>query len=115
MKSLQQGIWQGHTLSLLYFQVSPLVLVEKKAKGSFRHIHNLSYPEVNDQIEKFKSSIKYQTLDDAIQTILTLGPGCVLSKTDIHLAFKIIPVHPTDWPKLGIFWESEYWFDLTPP
>ncbi len=33
---------------------------------------------VNDQIEKYKGSVKYQTLDDTIQTILTLSPGCVL-------------------------------------
>ncbi len=87
------------------FQVSQLALVEKKAKGFFRLIHNLSYPEVesvNDQIEKFKGSIKYQTLDDAIQTILTLAPGCVLSKTDIHHAFKIIPVQQTG-PSLESF------------
>ncbi len=47
------------------FQVSPLALVEKKAKGSFRLIHNLSYPEgesVNEQIEKYKGSVKYQLL-----------------------------------------------------
>ncbi len=95
-----------------------MALVEKKAKGSLRLIHNLCYPEgesVNDQIKKYKGSVKYQTLDDAIQTILTLGPGCVLNKTDICHAFKIIPVHPTDWSKLGIFWKSKYWFDLSLP
>ena len=98
------------------FQVSPLALVEKKKKGSYRLIHNLSYPEgssVNDHIERAKGSVRYQRLDDAIDTILRLGPGCVLSKTDLEHAYKLIPVHMSDVAKLGLWWDHGYWVDLT--
>ena len=97
---------------------SPLALVEKKKPGSYRLIHNLSFPagsSVNDQISKYKGSVRYQRIDDAIDSILELGPGCVLSKSDLEHAFKIIPVHGLDVPKLGIYWEGSFWCDLTLP
>ncbi len=89
-------------LPLSGFKVSPLALVEKKAKAKYCLIHNWSFLEgdsVNDQIEKHKGSNQYQTLDSTIGAILTLGPGCTLGKTDIHHTFKIIPVQPSDWSK----------------
>ncbi len=87
-------------------------------KGKYRLIHNHSFPDdksVSDQIAKHKGSVKYQTIDDAIESILTLGIGCILSKMDILHAFKVIPVNPCDWAKLGLYWDSVYWFDLTLP
>ncbi len=92
---LSREVAAGHLASpfqqppLPGFQVSPLALIEKKKKGSYRLIHNLSYPDgssVNDHISKFKGSVRYQRLDNAIDTILKLGAGCVLSKTDLEHA-----------------------------
>ncbi len=114
--NLKKAAWLGHLMSH-HYEVSKfthLSLQRKKSKGKYC----LSFPDgdfVNDQIENYKGSVKYQTLDEAIDTILTLCPGCTLSKTDIHHRFKIILVHPLDWSKLGIFWNSKYWFDLTLP
>ena len=53
--------------------VSLLALIEKKRKGSDQLIHDLSHPKsssVNDKISKDKGTVKYQTLDNAIDTIL---------------------------------------------
>lgn len=32
-------------------------------------------------------------------------------KYDILNAFRIVPVHPDDWPLLGLSWENEFYFD----
>ena len=34
-----------------------------------------------------------------------------MAKTDIKSAFRIIPVHPLEYPLLGIKWPNEYYFD----
>ena len=34
-----------------------------------------------------------------------------MAKTDIKSAFRIIPVHPLEYPLLGIKWANEYYFD----
>ena len=54
-------------------------------------------------------------LNNAIDTILHLGTGCVLSKSDLQHAYKIIPLYSSETPKLGLFWEPGYWKDLTLP
>ncbi len=96
--------------------ISPLALVKKKTKGTYHLIHNLSFPEglsVNDQISKTKGTVKYQHIDDGIESILELEPGCVLPKSDLEHAFKILPVHPNDVPKKGMYWNSSFLYDLT--
>ncbi len=93
------------------FQVSPIVLVEMKKKGTYMLIHNLSYPEgcsVNDHISKEKDTVRYQHIDDVIDTILKLEPGCVLSKTDLQHAYKNLLVHTADISKLGMWWNSAF-------
>ena len=34
-----------------------------------------------------------------------------MAKMDIKCAFRIIPVHPLEYPLLGITWANEYYFD----
>ena len=43
------------------------------------------------------------------------GPACFLAKTDIKSAFRIIPVHPHDYPSLEIKWADNYHFDRCLP
>lgn len=100
------------------FHSSPLALVAKKVPGQWRLIHNLSFPHggsVNDLIAREKGAVTYQTVDTVIESIVKVGPGCVLSKTDIQHAYKIIPVHGSDVPHLGLFWNEAYYCDLTLP
>jgi len=100
------------------FCTSPLGIVPKKAPGEFRLIHHLSYPHgssVNDGIPKELSSVQYATINHAIQHIRTFGPGCWMAKTDIKSAFRIIPVHPTDFHLLGMKWQGEYYYDRCLP
>ena len=99
-------------------RVSPLGVIPKKTPGDFRMIHHLSYPKgasINDNIPAAFSTVKYATVDDAINIIQRLGKGCAMAKTDVRSAFRIVPVHPSDYPLLGFQWEEKWCYDKTLP
>ena len=99
-------------------RVSPLGVIPKKAPGEFRMIHHLSFPygdSINTFIPSEFSTVKYATVDDAINFIKFLGRGCVLAKTDVRSAFRIIPVHPSDYPLLGLQWRGQWYNDRCLP
>ena len=98
--------------------ISPLGLQPKKEPGEFRVIHDLSYPpgkSVNAGIPKDLSSVKYQSVTDAIRLILKIGPHAWLAKTDIKSAFRIIPINPSDFHLLGFKWRGQYFYDKCLP
>ncbi len=55
--------------------------------------------------------MKYATLKDAVTWIQQLGPGCYLAKSDIKSAFRIVPLHPSQYPLMGFKWEGLYYYD----
>ena len=75
------------------FTISPIGLQPKRNPGEFRLIHHLSYPKgssVNDAIPRDLATVKYASIDDSINAIMTLGKGCFMAKTDIK---KCIPYY----------------------
>ena len=95
-------------------QCHPIGVVPKKKPGKFHTILHLSYPpgdSVNDFIPKDEYSLHYITVDKAISAIKRFGRGDWLSKLDIEAAFRIIPVHPSQWHLLGMKWKGNYYFD----
>ena len=56
-------------------------------------------------------SLQYLIIDRVIQTILKLGQGCFMVKTDREPASCQYPVHPDDWEILGMQWTGKYYFD----
>ena len=98
--------------------VSPLGIVPKKAPNEFRLMQHLSYPHensVNSGIPVDFSSVRYASIQDTIVFVKRLGVGCYLAKTDIKSAFRIIPIHPEDYPLLGMKWRGNYYFDRCLP
>lgn len=99
------------------FHASPLGVVPKKEPGKFRLIHHLSHPtgfSINDGIAEIYSSVHYSTIKDAIP-FLKLLKNPYMAKTDIESAFRIIPVHPSQWHLLGFKWKGEFFFDKCLP
>ena len=97
---------------------SPLGLQPKKDPGSFRVIHHLSYPKgtsINDGIPKECATVKYATVTQAIKFMLRFGKGCFLAKTDIKSAFRIVPVHPSNYHLLGFTWRDKFYYDRCLP
>ena len=100
------------------FFVSPLGVIPKKTPGEYRMIHHLSFPyglSVNDSIPREFCTVKYATVDDAINIVKKLGKGCAMAKTDVRNAFRILPVHPSDFHLLGIQWKGKWYYDACLP
>lgn len=84
-------------------RLSPVGMVPKK-DGSFRLIHHLSYPHgssVNDFIDKNVCTVKYSSFDEALNMLANLGPGALIARLDIKSAFRLLPVHKSDFELLG--------------
>ena len=89
-----------------------------KKDGRWRMILHLSAPagkSVNDYIDRDQYSLHYSSVDDAVQILLTLGPGALMAKVDLKSAFRMIPVHPADWELLGMQWRGHYYIDTCLP
>ena len=97
------------------FKCSPLSVREKSEPGKVRLLHNLSYPynesSVNGGIQDAHKTVRYATIQTAINTINRLGKGCFMAKTDIKSAYRIVPIHPSQYHLLGLKWRSLYYFD----
>lgn len=89
---------------------SPLALIPKKDKGDYRLIHDLSFPKhhsVNSSIDRQFTAVQYDTIDTVVDKVKLCGRNCLMSKTDIENAFRLIPIHPADRYLLGFSWEIE--------
>ena len=65
---------------------------------------------INDYIAKEDFSLSY-TIDTAVPLVHYHRHGALMCKVDIKSAFRLVPVHPNDWPLLGMFWEGKYYLD----
>lgn len=77
-------------------QISPLSLHEKKVKGNYRLLHNLSFPydntSINSNIPEEAKTVRYSSIRNAIHTLLHLPTHARTAKTDIEDAYRLIPV-----------------------
>ena len=98
--------------------LSPIGLVPKKILGEFRLIHHLSYPartSVNDGIPDSAATVVYTNIGAAIDVILQLGRGCLMSKTDIEKAFRLIPIRNDEHHLLGFSFLGSFYYDTCLP
>ena len=99
-------------------RVSPLGLVPKKEPNKFRLIHHLSYPpgnSLNDFIDPKLCSVQYTSFDEAVHMIQDLGQGCLLAKSDIMSAFRLLPVSVNSFDQLGFMFDDEFYDDKAMP
>ena len=102
------------------FRASPLG-THPKSSGGLRRIHDLSWPHdrtsgsVNAHINVLDFPLAYSSFDEAITHIISVGPGAILSKSDLDAAFRHIIVHCEDWELLGFSWDAQWYFDVVLP
>ena len=109
---LERSAWPGVTINR--FGVIP----KRHQPGKWRLIVDLSHPKeksVNDGIEEELCSLKYTSVDEAVQVILRLGSGTKMAKFDLESAYRIVPVHPEDRPLLGMAWREKVYIDTALP
>ncbi|MCG8045582.1 MAG: hypothetical protein JAY66_07850 [Candidatus Thiodiazotropha taylori] len=107
-----------HARPIKNLRISPLGLVPKHEPGQFRLIHHLSYPSgnsVNDFIDPDLCSVLYTSFDEAVHMVQDLGRGCLLGKSDIKSAFRLLPVSPQDFDQLGFKFDGKFYFDKAMP
>ena len=111
------GPFPPHLLE--HAQISRFGVIPKRNQpGKWRLILDLSSPyehSVNDGISKELCSMRYITIDDAIDKILGLGPGCLLAKLDVEHAYRNVPVHPDDRTLLAMRWKKGIYLDTVLP
>ena len=98
--------------------VSPIGLVPKAEPGKFRLIQHLSHPlggSVNDGIDRSMCYVHYTNFDDAVKLVVGAGKGALMAKTDIESAFRLLPVHPSDFHLLGMKLDNLYYVDKALP
>lgn len=100
-----------------HYRVSPIGVVVGKYSGKARLIVDLSSPHednenpsINDLIDKEHCSLSYVKIDDAVAIIQKLGKNTTMCKTDISDAFKLMPIHPSQWHLYCIQWKNCYYF-----
>ena len=79
-------------------------------KKNGRKILHLSAPAgkcINDFIAKEDFTLQYASIIDAVQSLLTLGPGAQMAKVDLKSAFRMIPGPPGRLGTLGNAMERE--------
>ncbi len=94
------------------------VIPKKHQQGKFRLIVDLSSPSgksINDGIGKEFCSLSYTRVDEIVDSVLYMGRGTLLAKSDIKSAFRIVPVHPADRHLLGMEWDNQLYIDATLP
>ena len=98
--------------------VSPMGLVPKNHSDKWRLIVDLSSPHdqsVNNGISANLCSLRYASVDNAVEIITSLGRSSLLAKFDQSNAYRILPVHPDDQPLLGVTWQGNVYMDRSLP
>ena len=99
-------------------RINPIGIATRKYSGKKRLIMDLSAPH-NDETRSINSlippelfSLCYATTDDAIKLIQKAGRGAWLAKADITDAFKVMPLHPSQWHLFGVQWREKIYFSV---
>lgn len=98
-------------------RTSPIGIVPKKTCG-WSLITHLSAPggySIIDFIDPYFCTVKYASFDEAITLIQSQGPSCLIAKMDLKSAFRLLPIHTSDFCLLGIKFREFYYFDKCLP
>lgn len=119
-KEVKKGFMIGPLSKSLFsiFRVSPIGVATRKYSNKKRLIidlsapHDSSIPSINSLIPREPFSLYYASVDNAVQMIKSAGVGAWLGKADITDAFKVMPLHPSQWHLFGVKWRSKLYFSV---
>lgn len=91
------------------------MLMSKTEKLKVRPILNLSAPKGNAFNEAIdKATIPKLTMSAPSlfgQMLLQAGKKATFAKIDIQNAYKLVPVHPSDWKHFGFKWLGKFFYE----
>ena len=119
-KEISQGRISGSFSSPPFptLRCSPLALIPKSVPGEFRLVLNLSYPpnnSVNDFMDEQFCTVRYSSVDEAVQMVQNLKPGALLAKAYVKSAFRLLKIWPGDFDQLGFTFDGKFYFDKCLP
>ena len=53
-------------------------------------------------------SLTFPTIDDIMNELVKIGPGCHIYKVDISRAFRHLKIDPLDYDLLGLRWDATF-------
>ena len=59
--------------------------------------------------------MQYEYINNVIALLNQFGKDSLVAKIDIKDAFRIIPIHPDDYKRLGFSWEGAFYYDKCLP
>ena len=78
-------------------------------------VHTAQSSQSNCRILRINMQSGNKTIDYPISAVQSLGKGTFMAQANIQLAFRLYPVHPSDWELLGMQWKGEHYFDAVFP
>ena len=66
---------------------------------------------INDRIPPEACSVSYASIEDAIQLVRELYPKAFMCKTDVKKAFRILPLHPSEYAMFVFQWNGFFFVD----
>ena len=70
---------------------------------------------INDSIDPSYCEVTYASFDVAVRIVASAGPGALMAKADIQSAFRLLPIHPSDFELLGIKVAGQFFVDKALP
>lgn len=67
---------------------------------------------VNDGVNGNEFSMHYIKLDQIIHMVAKYGPGAMMAKFDVELAYRNVAILPEDRYHLGMKWQGQFYFHL---
>lgn len=98
-------------MKILKLHVQLVRKTPKKEAGTFRLIHDLSYPKgnsVNSETPWELTTVQYENFNTFTE-ILSCGPEALVAKAGIESAFRILPIHSENYRLLGFMWNRASW------
>ena len=100
---------------------SPLMTRDKHFSPHRQVIVDLSFPPghsvkhgiPNDDYLGVSYRLRYPTVDDFAQLIVSKGPGALMYKLDISRAYRNLHSDPSDWPLMCLQWPVKTWYVYT--
>ena len=60
-------------------------------------------------------SVSYEGIRIIVDLVAQLGRGALLAKPDDQEAYRILPVHPSQFYLLGFAWDNKFYYDKRHP
>jgi hypothetical protein len=58
------------------------------------------------------SSVQYTRIQDAISAIKMCQSDVYLAKCDIEMAYRNLPLSPTEYYKFGFNWDNQFYYSI---